>query len=742
MNYAEIVIANANENLDRVFHYGVPENLRNIIEVGMRVYVPFGKGNHRTEGYVIGFTDEIDFDKSKIKNIYSMAESYVVISQKRLQLAYWMKEKYYCSIGSAIMAITPKIVKEKAFKCVSVNKKCENLSEKIQQVLKKQTKQKVVLEMLLNGSVVPVSHIKNLLGVTDSPIDSLVKKGVLVIENVQTYRGNCNFEYRNRTIAPILNEEQTNAVNVLNDSIDNQNTKPILIKGVTGSGKTEVYMAAIERALQIGKQCIVLVPEISLTPQTVDRFVSRFGDKVAVTHSRLSDGERYDQWNRARKNEISVMIGPRSAIFTPFENLGLVVIDEEHETTYKSDQQSPKFDAREVAEKLGELYNSVTVLGSATPSITSFYKAKHNIYKLVQLNNRVNNAYPDVKIVDMRSELAEGNKSIFSRDLQYNISKAISNGEQIILFLNRRGFSNFVSCRSCGHVMKCNDCNVNYTFHKSINKLMCHYCGKIIQVPTVCPECGSKYIRHFGSGTEKIQQEVEKLFPKARTLRMDLDTTTRKNSHQTILEKFRNQEADILIGTQMIAKGLDFPNVSLVGVISADLSLNSGDYNSSENTFQLVTQVAGRAGRADVSGKVIIQTYNPENYCIQYAAKNDYIDFYNEEIEYRRQLKYPPFGNFFVVLFTGVDYNLVVRLLEELHFIMEHYNKNNQFTLLGPMPATISKINNKYRYQIVVKSTEETKLKNYVLYCLNKLKTRQKLDKINIGLYLNPNHSV
>ena len=382
MNYAEIVIANANENLDRVFHYGVPENLRNVIEVGMRVYVPFGMGNRRTEGYVIGFTDEIDFDKSKIKNIYSIAERYAVISSKRLQLAYWMKEKYYCSIGSAIMAITPKIVKEKTFRCVSVNEKCDNLSEKIQQVLKKQTKQKAVLEMLLNGNVVPVSHIKNLLGVTDSPIDSLVKKGILVIENVQTYRGNCNFEYKSKTVAPILNEEQLNAVNVLNDSIENQYTRPILIKGVTGSGKTEVYMAAIEKALQKGKQCIVLVPEISLTPQTVDRFVSRFGDKVAVTHSRLSDGERYDQWNRARKNEISVMIGPRSAIFTPFENLGLVVIDEEHETTYKSDQQNPKFDAREVAEKLGELYNSVTVLGSATPSITSFYKAKNNIYKL------------------------------------------------------------------------------------------------------------------------------------------------------------------------------------------------------------------------------------------------------------------------------------------------------------------------------------------------------------------------
>ena len=742
LKYAEIVIANANENLDKTFCYGIPENLNNVIEIGMRVYVPFGIGNHRTEGYVVGFADNTDIDKNKIKNIHSLAESYSVISKKKLQLAYWIKEKYCCSIGSAIMAIVPKIAKNKTFKCVSINKKCENLSEKIQQILKKQTKQKNVLELLLNGDTIPVSHIKNLIGVTDSPMNSLVKKGILIEEIVQTYRGNCNFEYKTKTVAPKLNAEQLNAVNILNKSIENKDTKTILIKGVTGSGKTEVYMAAIEKALQIGKQCIVLVPEISLTPQTVERFVSRFGNKVAVTHSRLSDGERYDQWNRARKNEISIMIGPRSAIFTPFENLGLVVIDEEHETTYKSDQQNPKFDAREVSEKLGELYNSVTVLGSATPSITSFYKAKNNIYKLVELRNRVNNTYPNVTIVDMRNELTNGNKTIFSKVLQENISLALSKKEQIILFLNRRGFSNFVSCRSCGYVMKCDNCNVNYTFHKNINKLMCHYCGKIVSVPAVCPGCGSKYIRYFGTGTEKIQQEVEKIFPNAKTLRMDLDTTTKKNSHQILLEKFKNQEADILIGTQMIAKGLDFPNVSLVGVVSADLSLNSGDYTASETTFQLVTQVAGRAGRADVAGTVIIQTYNPENYCIQYAAKNDYINFYNEEIEYRKQLKYPPFGNFFVVLFTGVDYNLVVRLLEELHFIMEHYNKNNQFVLLGPMPAIISKINNKYRYQIVVKSTDENKLKNYVLYCINKLKTRQKLDKINIGLYFNPNHSI
>lgn len=741
MKYAEIVIASTNENLDKIFHYSVPENLENA-EIGMRVYVPFGKGNHLVEGYIIGFTENTDLEPSKIKNICRLAEEHTVISEKKLELAQWMKEKYFCSIGSAIMCMIPKQIKGKTFKCVKLNYDNVHLNKDISKVLERPTKQKSVLEMLLNGDVIPVSHIKNFLGITESPIDSLVKKKILVVENLQTYRGNPLQNKYKKSVAPALNTEQLNAVRILKNCLAVQDIKPILLKGVTGSGKTEVYMAAIEQALQLGKQCIVLVPEISLTPQTVERFVSRFGDNVAVTHSRLSDGERYDQWNRARKNEISIMIGPRSAIFTPFEKLGLVIIDEEHESTYKSDQKNPKFDAREVAEKLGELYGSVTVLGSATPSVISYYRATRGIYNLVELKNRINNSYPSVRVVDMRTELAGGNKSIFSKLLQNSISDALEKDEQIILFLNRRGFANFVSCRSCGYVMSCSDCNVNYTYHKSINKLMCHYCGKYTDVPLVCPQCGSKYIRHFGSGTEKIQQEVEKFFPKARTLRMDMDTTSRKNSHQAILDEFKNHRADILIGTQMIAKGLDFPNVSLVGVVSADLSLNSGDYNSIENTFQLVTQVSGRAGRADISGKVVIQTYSPDNYAIRYAAANDYIDFYNEEIEYRKQMKYPPFGNIYVVLFIGMDYNLVVDMLKKLHLIMLHYNKKNQFKLLGPMPAVISKIQKKYRYQIVVKAEDETKLKNYVNFCIEKLKAREKLDKINIGLYFNPNHSI
>lgn len=739
MKYAKIIVSISHSNIDHIFHYRIPFNLKDKISLGMRVIVPFGKGNRKIEGYVTGFSNEANIENIHIKDIIDICEEYSIISPKRIELAKWMQTKYYTTLSNCIQCIIPKKVNEKNFACLTLNVDNINIQEDIEKIMKKDTKQRKVLNLLLNGDEVPISHIKTLLEVDDAPIYALIKKGIVKRVYEQVYRGNFNTASVKTTKSPVLTEEQAKTCNKIFKEMDNPVKKPILIHGVTGSGKTEIYLQVIDKALSQGKSAIVLVPEISLTQQTVERFVSRFGDKVSVTHSRLNDGERYDQWKRARLGEVSVMIGPRSAIFTPFENLGVIIIDEEHESTYKSDQLSPKYDTIEVAEKLSSLYDCTIVLGSATPSITSYYKAENNEYILCTLNNRVNNLYPKIKIVDMRAELTHKNFSIFSRELRSAIESNIKKGEQTILFLNRRGHSTFVSCRECGYVMTCNNCNVNYTYHKGINKLSCHYCGATTDVPETCPNCGSKYIKYFGTGTEKIEQEVNKVFPTARVLRMDLDTTQRKNSHQRIIDEFRNGKADILIGTQMIAKGLDFKNVTLVGIIAADLSLNVGDYKSAETTYQLVSQVAGRAGRADKEGRVYIQTYSPEHYSIQFAAKNDYIGFYNQEILYRKSMVYPPFTNIFVVMFVGKNEGYLQQCLFDLLYIMRYYNRNNLFSHLGPTPAVISKINNNYRWQLMVKCEDEDKLRNYVLFCLDKLKKNINLNNININLNLNPN---
>ncbi len=739
MKYAAVRVSVPNQRLDHIFHYIIPEELENSVTEGMRVYVPFGKGNRRIEGYVTKITDTVEFDTSKLKCISDIAEEYSVVSAKKLELAAWMQKKYYCTLNACMMCIVPKFSNEKKFACVSLNEELENREEIIKKI--RSEKQHRVLDMLQAGAIYPVSHVKTLLDVDNAPINALVKKGILKMTYMQEYRGNC-LNHKSDTVLPELTSEQNAALDFINERLQRKSIKPILLHGVTGSGKTEVYLRIIQSVLDEGKEAIVLVPEISLTPQTVERFVRRFGDRVAVTHSRMSDGERYDQWTRARRGEVSIMIGPRSAIFTPFENLGVVIIDEEHESSYRADGQAPKYDAREVAVKLGQLYGSLTVMGSATPSVNSYHLAEIGQYDIVTLKNRVNNTFPEVNVVDMRVELLHKNLSIFSRALQKEISVNLEKGKQTIVFLNRRGYSTFVSCRNCGYVMKCEHCNVSYTYHKGINKLMCHYCGAEKNVPSTCPECGSEYIRYFGTGTEKIQQELEKLYPDARILRMDLDTTRRKNSFADILNSFKNGDADILIGTQMIAKGLDFPNVTLVGVVAADISLNISDYNSAEKTFQLLTQVSGRAGRADAKGRVYIQTYNPDHYSVRYASENDYEGFYKEEIGFRRMLNYPPYTNVFFILMSGEDEEELKRTINYLYDILKFYNdKRNVGTLYEPVPAIISKINKKYRWRIIIKCEDEVKLKSYVLFCVDKLKSNMKTDNVSISLTINPDYT-
>ncbi len=721
-----------------------------------------------------------------IKNIYSLPDEYAIFNDNMIELAKFMSDKYYCSLSECLQCIMPKIIKDKTNKYANINYEMSGINEVIKNILEKNNSQSKVLKILLKNQNISIYEIKNILGISLSPINTLEKNGVIKITTRKIKRDFINLDDYDKTNHLKLTIEQDNALNFIKQKIYEKTYKPILLHGVTGSGKTEVYLQLIDEVLRTGKKAIVLVPEISLTPQTVERFIGRFGKKVSVTHSRLSDGERFEQWKKAKDNKIDIMVGARSAIFTPFENLGIIIIDEEHESTYKSEstpkydikevankidimvgarsaiftpfenlgiiiideehestyksESTPKYDIKEVAEKICNLTGATLVLGSATPSIDTYYKTQKGKYDLVYINNRINNNMPDINVIDMRKELEKGNRSIFSTSLFEAIKENLKNNMQTILFLNRRGHSTFVSCRKCGYVLECKNCNVSYTYHLKEHKLICHYCNSTENVPNICPSCSSKYIKYFGVGTQKIEEQIKKYFKDARVMRMDMDTTSKKNSHQNILEDFKNHKADILIGTQMIAKGLDFKKVSLVGVIAADITLNTGDYKSSENTFQLLTQVAGRAGRADIKGKVFIQTYNPEHYSIVFAKNNDYVGFYKKEILERKIMFYPPFSNIFFIMICGEDENLVMNAIKFLHKIMTYYNQKTNFYISDVAKAYIYKVNKQYRYKILIKAKEETRLKNFVLYCVSILKNKMDTNKLNIILSLNPSY--
>lgn len=703
--FAKVIIDISSEKVDRTFDYCVPSKLEDQIHVGAQVQVPFGRGNTLRKGYVVALSNQTDYTSSSLKEIFSLEKGSVSAETLLIELAWWMKERYGSTMNQALKTVLPvkQKVKSKESRKILRRISPDSLEAEIDKARQKGYKAQVrLLSALRDHECLEWERATKELGITPSLIRTAEKKGWIYLELKTVYRNPLDGKERGQSQVK-LNKDQEAVVRAFAQDYRGGIRKTYLIHGITGSGKTEVYMELISQVLQAGKQVIVLIPEIALTYQTVLRFYSRFGDRISIMNSRLSQGERYDQFQRARKGEVDIMIGPRSALFTPFSNLGLIIIDEEHESAYKS-ETAPRYHARETAVKRASMQQASVVLGSATPSLEAYTKALRGEYVLFTLKKRAkaDSFLPHTEVVDLRKELEEGNKSVFSRLLQKKIEERLAKGEQVMLFMNRRGYANFISCRSCGEAMKCPHCDVTLTLHKD-HTLKCHYCGFQIPVPDRCPHCGSPYIAHFGAGTQKIQELAEKRFPGARILRMDLDTTAGKNGHEEILAAFGAGQADILIGTQMIVKGHDFPKVTLVGVIAADVSLYAPDFRAGEKTFQLLTQAAGRAGRGGRPGEAIIQTYNPQHYSISCAAGQDYEGFYRMEMAYRKLMGYPPAAVLLTVLLSSGDEMLLDRFAVELTRWLDPIAERRRVQLIGPVQAPVYKINDIYRKILYMK---------------------------------------
>lgn len=707
--YIDVIVDISVNSLDRIFQYRVPEELLDAVTVGCQVNVPFGSGNRRRQAYVIGVDTVLDYDASKIKDILEVTKAPAATGQL-IALADWMHERYGCTMAQALKTVLPvkksvKEVKRTAY-FLADREGAQQLLEKSRKSRREKARVRL-LEAMLKEGCMSKETVTGVLQISASTMKSILQTGVIREETSQVYRN----PVRQRLDGwqeVCLNDEQMDAVASIwqNAAICREHWSREqgmhLLYGITGSGKTEVYMALMEKVLNEGRQIIVLIPEISLTLQTVSRFYARFGSQIAVMNSRLSAGERYDQYMRAKRGEASIMIGPRSALFTPFDRLGLIIIDEEHESAYQS-EIVPRYQAAEVAARRAEMSGALVVLGSATPSVAVYQKAREGMISLHRLTHRARTGshLPDVKVVDLREEFRMKNKGILSQSLHEAMDACLKRGEQMMLFLNRRGYAGFVSCRSCGYVVKCRHCDVSMTVHHH-TLLKCHYCGSEQPMPRVCPSCGSPYIAGFGVGTQKVEEFVQKEFPEARILRMDRDTTSGKDDMGRILQIFSEGGADILIGTQMIVKGHDFANVTLVGILAADLSLFAGDYQSSERTFQLLTQAAGRAGRGDRPGEVIIQTYQPEHYCIQTAAAQDYDSFYSQEIRFRQMLHYPPDRQMMVMLAEGEHDQQTGQAVQKLREIAGEADFE-AVEFIGPSRAGIAKAKDLYRYTMYMK---------------------------------------
>ena len=704
-NYAGVIVDISLEKLDRVFDYKIPAHLEDKIQPGVQVWIPFGNGNRRIKGFVIGLSDTCAYEACKIKEILEICEGAIPVEGQLIELAAWMRERYGCTMNQNLKTVLPvkQKVKEQTKVLVSLAVEPSVVSDYAES--NKRAKARIrILEILCERGTLEKETLLELAATSVNTIKELEQAGMVLLQSETIYRLPKIAKEEKKQIT--LNIEQQAVLSCFHRDYRAGKIGKYLLHGVTGSGKTEVYMGMLEEVLKSGKQAIVLIPEIALTFQTVMRFYGRFGDKVSVIHSKMSQGERYDQMERAKKGEISIMIGPRSAVFTPFPDLGMIIIDEEHEGSYKS-ETNPKYHAREVANHRCDRSGAVLVLGSATPSVDSYFKASCGEYTLLKLSNRINDLkLADVQVVDLRTELKEGNRSVISRALRAQMQQALEKNQQIMLFLNRRGHTGFISCRSCGHVLKCPHCDVSLTIHKD-GRMRCHYCGFEQMSVKTCPECGSPYIGGFRAGTQAIEEVVKKEFPKARILRMDMDTTRKKGSYEAILESFAKKEADILIGTQMIVKGHDFPSVTLVGVLLADLSLHSSDYMAAERTFQLLTQAVGRAGRGAEPGNAVIQTYQPEHYAVQAAKTQSYEAFYELEIAYRDLMSYPPMSGMMAMLLQSTDEELLEAEAEKIKSMILQMDIP-LLRLTGPTPAVISKLSDVYRRVIYLKH-EDTK---------------------------------
>lgn len=681
----------------------------------MQVEIPFGRGNHMRTGYVIGISDEPNYDVDRIKPVHRIIENQIPVEGQLIRLAAWMKETYGSTMYQALKTVMPvkETVRPVEKKTVQLAVDAEEGRLRLLEYQRKHNGAKVRLtEALLEHGTVPYELARNKLNISPATFERLTAEGTIEILTETQYRQAGTKRYLTEP-EPELNPAQQGLIDAFRQDYEAGHYQTYLLHGVTGSGKTEVYMHAMDVVLAQGRQVIMLIPEISLTFQTVMRFRRHFGERITILNSRMSKGERYDQFERIRKGEVDIVIGPRSALFAPFSNLGLIVIDEEHESSYKSDN-IPKYHARETAIKRADMNHASVILGSATPSVSSYYQAEQGNYRLWKLTERVQKrSLPKVEIVDLREELQKGNRSRFSYRLQELIEDRLSRKEQSIIFMNRRGYASFVSCRSCGEVVNCPHCQVSLTYHdhhSAVPKLVCHYCGYTEPFIKKCKVCGSGMIGRFGSGTQMVEAELQEFFPEARILRMDADTTKGKDGHERILSAFAEGKADILVGTQMIVKGHDFPNVTLVGILAADLSLHSQDYMAGERTFELLTQAAGRAGRGERPGQVVIQTYDPEHAVIRAAAAQDYELFYRNEITYRKILKYPPVVSMIAVLITGEQEEQVQKCAERLADYMRTTVPGEVIRVIGPSTPVIGKIHDVYRRILYLKSEQEQAL--------------------------------
>lgn len=738
--YADVIVAISHENLDKTYQYRIKPEQEAACRIGTLVNIPFGRGNRQIKGYVVGLSEAPKWEPDKIKEL-EVAQEGVAIESQLIQLAGWMKENYGATMNDALKTVIPvkKTVKSVEKKYIRLKLSREEAEHFLELSKKKSNKGRVrLLEALLSDEGMDFQTAVQSLNIARTTLKDMEKLGVIEIEKEIVYRNPVRAVKMEHTKIP-LNEEQRTIVEHFQRDYQNGERRTYLLHGITGSGKTEVYMEMIDEVLRAGRQVIMLIPEISLTYQMVLRFYKRFGNRISILNSKLSAGERYDQYIRAKNGEVDIMIGPRSALFTPFSRLGLILIDEEHESSYKS-EGNPRYHARETAIERARMAGASVVLGSATPSVEAYKRAMDGEYTLFTLKNRAvsGSVLPDIHLVDLREELKAGNRSIFSRQLKEKIADRLKRHEQIMLFINRRGYSGFVSCRSCGHVLKCPHCDISLTYHKT-GKLACHYCGHEEKMPKLCPSCGSPYIAAFGTGTQKIEEITKREFPDAKILRMDADTTAEKDGYAKILSAFAEHKADILVGTQMIVKGHDFKDVTLVGILAADLSLYAGDYRAAERTFQLLVQASGRAGRGEKSGEVVIQTYTPEHYSIQTAASVDYEEFYKREILYRRMLQYPPEAHIMAVMLAGSWEDMTREAALFLREALEmELKEKERVKIIGPAKANIARLNDIYRQVMYVKSADYAVLVEIKNFLEGFSRYSEKLKKVSVQFDFDP----